>query len=72
MFLMSLFGFSDESSDFRSDAEAQTESGAVNSRWSGDIWPADLWSVSLRDQKAEPLQPQVCQLPSVWLYIHHK
>lgn len=65
--LMFLFDFSDEGSDFRSDAEAQTESGAVNRRWSGNIWPSDLWSVSLRDQKTEPLQPQVSQIPNVWL-----
>lgn len=62
--LMFLFFFSDESSDFRCDAETQTESGAVNSCWSGNIWPSDLWSVSLRDETTEPLQPQVSQIPN--------
>lgn len=49
----------DESSDFRCNVETQTNGGAVCGNWFGDIWPPDLWAASLRDQKTEPIQPEV-------------
>lgn len=56
------FFFLDESSGFGCDEETQAESGAVNGCRSGDIWPSDLWSVSVRDQETDPIRSQVCQV----------
>lgn len=54
-----LFPFPDESGDFWCASETQTESGAINSCWSGNTWPSDLRSASLWDEKSERSQPQV-------------